>query len=68
MQKAPGGPEVKHGGIGAGRRATGIQQAPMAAPGELPRRSPWGCRLAPWGFILPVCLAMRVLAGMVLDV
>ena len=27
MQEAPGGPEVKHGGIGAGRRATGTQQA-----------------------------------------
>jgi hypothetical protein len=26
MQEAPGGPEVKHGGTGAGRRATGIQQ------------------------------------------
>jgi hypothetical protein len=25
MQEAPGGPEVKHGGIGAGRRATGTQ-------------------------------------------
>ena len=24
-QEAPGGPEVKHGGIGAGRKATGIQ-------------------------------------------
>jgi hypothetical protein len=26
MQEAPGGPEAQHGGIGAGRRATGIQQ------------------------------------------
>jgi hypothetical protein len=29
MQEAPGGPEVKHGGVGAGRRATGIQQWPL---------------------------------------
>jgi hypothetical protein len=27
MQEAPGGPEGKHRGIGAGRRATGIQHA-----------------------------------------
>jgi hypothetical protein len=34
MQEPLGGPEGKHGGIGAGRRATGIQQFSI----ELPHR------------------------------
>jgi hypothetical protein len=63
MQEAPGGPEVKHGGIGAGRRTTGTHhqhtprrtQAPVRVCSATQQRL---CKQRPWllakgdGFIL----------------